>query len=91
MQLPDIINGAFEFTAALMVLNHCRVLLHDKAVAGVSILSTAFFTLWGGWNCFYYPHLGQWFSFAGGIAILVCNVVWVGLMIFFRQLAHATK
>lgn len=77
--------------SSLMVLNHCRVLLRDKAVAGVSILSTVFFTLWGGWNLFYYPHLGQWLSFYGGIAIMIANALWVLLMMKYRRHGRYTE
>lgn len=85
MNLPDIINGTFEGAGAAFILNHCRVLWHDKRVAGVSIVSTIFFAAWGGWNLFYYPHLGQWASFAGGVAIACANCLWIGLMFYYRR------
>jgi hypothetical protein len=81
---PDIINGCFEFIGALLVLNSIRVLLNDRAVAGVSVFSCCAFTTWGVWNLFYYPNLGQWFSFAGGACLCAMNFTWVGLMLFFR-------
>jgi len=65
--LPDIVNGGFELSGGLFILNHIRVLLKQKRVAGISLLSNLFFLSWGFWNLFYYPHLGQWVSFAGGI------------------------
>ena len=80
---PDLINGLFEAFAGLFVLNHCRVLLHDRAVAGVSIASVAFFTLWGIWNLWYYPNLGQLWSLAGAVFIVLANAVYVGLLIHF--------
>lgn len=70
---PDLINGAFEALAGLMVLNHCRVLMKDKAVRGVSIASVAFFTAWGVWNLHYYPALDQTASFAGGLVVVAAN------------------
>lgn len=85
MMLNDVINGAFELLAALFVLNHCRVLLRDRAVAGVSILSTVFFTLWGCWNLHYYPALNQWFSFIGGLGIVVANAFYIALLVRFRR------
>ena len=81
---PDFINGCFEFIGALLVLNSIRVLLNDRAVAGVSAFSCCAFTTWGVWNLFYYPSLGQWFSFAGGACLCAMNFTWVGLMLFFR-------
>ena len=82
---PDWINGAFEAFGSLFILNHCRAVYRDKAVAGVSIISTVFFSLWGVWNLFYYPHLGQWLSFFGGLFIVASNCVWVGLMIYYKR------
>lgn len=76
----DLINGAFETLAGLFVLNHCRVLVKDKAVAGVSILSVAFFTTWGVWNLWYYPALGQTASFLGGLVVVAANLVYVGML-----------
>lgn len=57
---PDIINGTFEALASLMVLNHCRVLLKDRTVAGVSIASTIFFTLWGSSGAWSVACLSPW-------------------------------
>lgn len=85
MFVPDLINGGFELFSSAMVLNHCRVLIRDKAVAGVSIVSNIFFTIWGGWNLYYYPHLGQWASFYGGIAIMFANILWVSLIFKYRR------
>lgn len=82
--MNDLINGAFELLAGLMVLNHCRAVLRDKAVAGVSILSVAFMSAWGFWNLYYYPSLDQWASFAGGVMIVIANVVWVFLLLKYR-------
>jgi hypothetical protein len=71
----DMVNGCFELLAGSMILNHCRVLLKDKSVAVVSIVSNIFFVAWGGWNLYYYPHLDQMWSFYGGISIMVANAI----------------
>lgn len=81
---PDLINSLFELLSGLFVLNHCRVILKEKHVAGVSIVSVFFFILWGFWNLFYYPHLGQHLSFYGGIFICFANIVWISLLIRYR-------
>lgn len=83
--LPDLLNGLFEALGGLMILNHCRVLFKDKEVKGVSILSTCFFTSWGLWNLFYYPHLDQWWSFAGGVVIVCANALWITLMLWYSD------
>jgi hypothetical protein len=85
MPIPDLINGTLELFAGLFVLNHCRHILKDKQVAGVSTVSACFFTFWGFWNLFYYPHLDQWISFAGGLFIVAANVLWVILLIRYRK------
>lgn len=82
----DLINSLFELFASLFVLNNCRVLYKQKEVKGVSIISTAFFTSWGLWNVFYYPHLGQVLSFYAGIAVLLSNLLWVGMMIYYHNI-----
>lgn len=82
---PDMINGLFEMIGGLLVLNHCRAVLRDRRVAGVSIFSVAVFTLWGFWNLYYYPFLGQWWSFAGGLVIVMANALWVALLFRYRK------
>lgn len=85
MNLPDFINGCFELFAGVFVLNHCRVLYQDKMVRGASVVSTVFFFVWGLWNLYYYPHLEQWWSFAGGILIVSANFLWVGMMFYYGR------
>jgi len=83
--LPDIINGGFEALGGVFVLNHCRVLFAVKRVAGVSILSTMFFTTWGIWNLWYYPSLNQWSSFYGGLVLVITNALYIGLLLKYRK------
>jgi len=70
--------------AGVFVLDHCRNVLKDKMVAGVSIVAVIFFTLWGFWNLYYYPHLDQWLSFYGGLFIVMANFLWVVLLIKYK-------
>lgn len=85
----DIVNGAFEAGGGLFVLNHCRALYRDKQTKGVSLLSTAVFTAWGFWNLYYYPHLGQWLSFAGGVLIVAANALWLAMALYYAADAVA--
>ena len=85
MTWADTTNGLYEVLGGLLVLNHCRAVLRDKAVAGVSIVSVALFTTWGMWNLYYYPSLGQWCSFGGGIVIMSANALWVMLLLRYRR------
>lgn len=80
MNLPDIINAGFEFGAGFAVLHHCFKLYEHKQARGVSIQAVIFFTAWGLWNLFYYPHLGQFWSFAGGIFITLVNMAYVSML-----------
>jgi len=80
MMHTDIINAIFELLAALFILNHCRVLYRDKQVKGVSVISALFFTLWGFWNLYFYPAVGQPFSFWAGAAVVTANAIYVGML-----------
>jgi len=82
--VDDLVNASFEFMASLMIINHCRVLIKDQQVKGVSVISTIFFTIWVFWNLYYYPSLGQWWSFLGGVLMVFANSLWVFLMIRYR-------
>ncbi len=83
---PDMINGLFEFIAAPFILLSIIKLHREKKVRGVSYIHVLFFTFWGFWNLFYYPHLEQWVSFFGGIAIVFVNSIWVVQMIYYTSL-----
>ena len=83
---PDFVNGAFELVGSAMLWRNVWQLHKDKLVKGVHWNATAFFTAWGYWNLYYYPHLDQWFSFAGGLSIVVANTVWLGQMMYYLEL-----
>lgn len=83
MTWPDVVNGTLEACGALFIMLNVQRLLVDKQVKGVSWIAVGFFTVWGGWNLFYYPHLGQWLSFVGGVAVVAANAVWLALLLYF--------
>lgn len=85
MDWQDTINGGFEMLAGIMILNHCRCVQRDKRVQGVSVVSTIFFALWGVWNLYYYPSLGQWYSALGGVSVVSANILWIVLMLKYRK------
>ncbi len=87
MTAPDIVNGLFEVLGGLTTALNIRALMRDKEVKGVDWRLTFFYTAWGLWNLFYYPHLGQWASFAGGVVIVAGNAVWLALVIHYRRRA----
>lgn len=84
MTLADIINSGFEATLAGMVALNIRQLTVDKVVKGTHMAGPVFVTLWGFWNCFYYPSLHQWASFATGSALALANGVWLTLALYYR-------
>ena len=85
MQAFDLINGTFEAVGSLAVFGHARAVYKDKMVRGFSLKSSAFFTSWALWNLVYYPHLDQWFSFAGGAFLTTGNVVWLALSFYYMR------
>jgi len=85
VQWPDKINGLYEAVGGFFILLHCWRLYKDKKVKGVSIVAVIFFTSWGVWNLWYYPHLNQWMSFVGGLFIVVSNSLWIWLLIRYRK------
>ena len=85
MNIPDFINGSFELLAGFFIFKHCLCVLKDKQVKGVSLLAVLFFTLWGFWNLFYYPHLDQMLSFYGGIFVVIANSIWLYLLVKYKK------
>lgn len=83
---PDIINALFEGIGGLLIWVNVYRLYKDKRVSGVSLAPTAFFTVWGLWNLYFYPTLGAWWSFLGGISIVTANTVW-----WFQMIYYTTK
>ncbi len=82
---PDLINGLFEFIGSLMIWANVARILKDKEVKGIDWRVTGFFWAWGLWNLFYYPHLDQWWSFAGGVSIVIANTVWLSLAWWYSK------
>lgn len=91
MTWQDLINATFEFGGGLAIFDHCRTLYRDKQVRGASWIATAFMTLWGWWNLYYYPHLEQWISFFGGITIVTANTLWISLMVYYIRRERVTQ
>ena len=88
---PDFINGAFEFVGAGLTWMSIRNLRRDRGYAGIYLPAIVFFMSWGLWNLFYYPHLGQWWSFAGGAFMVVTNIIWIALMWFYGPIKKAMQ
>lgn len=83
--MADIINALFELLGGAFILLSIKKLHQEKRVAGVSWIHVSFFSVWGFWNLYYYPSLGQWYSFAGGIFIVLANSIWTAQLIYYSQ------
>jgi len=84
MNLPDIINGLYESLGFFAVMASCLRLMKDKKVNGVSLITVGFFTSWGFWNSWYYPHLGQSLSGTAALGVCAANTLWCCLIIKYR-------
>ena len=81
----DAVNGTYELSGGIFLIQNCVRLYKDKEVKGISILSAAFFTSWGYWNLYYYPSLNQWVSFFGGLLIVISNTWWVIMAMYYAK------
>lgn len=85
----DLINGILEFVGAYLVSLNVRQLHRDKVLHGVRWEPMLFFTSWGFWNCYYYPSLGQWVSFAGGATLAFVNLAWMAQAVYYTYVYPA--
>lgn len=81
--MSDWINAGFELVGAVVCWLNVRQLYRDKKLQGVVWQVQGFFLSWGLWNLFYYPSLGQWASFWGGVMLVVGNGTWVVLAMWY--------
>jgi hypothetical protein len=79
--MADLANGLFELIGASLICLSIRQILRDRATRGLHWGPLAFFNAWGWWNCYFYPSLGQWWSFAGGVAMVTVNSVYLVLVV----------
>ena len=90
MLWPDFVNGAFETAGGFFICLSIRNLHRAKVVRGVSWVHVAFFSSWGYWNLFFYPHLDQWLSFWGGAFLVAANTAWLLQIAFYLHRERAT-
>lgn len=83
VNLADSLNGSFEAAGSIAVWINVRQLLKDKMIRGSRWEMMLFFTSWSAWNLYYYPHLGQWLSLAGGASLALANAVWTALAVYY--------
>lgn len=83
--MEDLINGIFELCGGFFCMFSVKKLYKDKKVFGISWIHVIFFTSWGYWNLFYYPALGQWLSFAGGVLLVLVNTIYTVMLIYYNR------
>jgi hypothetical protein len=80
----DIINCLFELVAGIVLSYNVYCLYRDKRVMGVSLLGGIFFLVYGIWSCLFYLVLGQWFSFYVGCYVVMVNLAWSWLGVYYK-------
>lgn len=73
----DAVNACFELFGGVFLWFNVWQIRRDRKLRGVHWVPTLYFSAWGFWNLFYYPSLGQWFSFVGSVSVVVANIVWL--------------
>ena len=81
----DIVTSCFESAGAALSWINVRALFRDRNVKGVWWPGTLLFLAWGFWGLFYYPLLGLRFSHGALAVRLAGQVVWVGMVIYFKR------
>lgn len=82
---PDEVNSIFEMGSAMLLTLNVTRLLKDRKVTGASIIPTAWFSIWGAWNLYYYDEHQQPRSRAAGLLVFIVNTVWVGLVVYYSR------
>jgi hypothetical protein len=84
MTFPDLANGILESLGGFFIALSCAKLYREKIVRGVSWIHVSFFSVWGVWNLYYYPHLDQWLSFFGGTLLFTMQFVWLCQIVYYN-------
>ncbi len=84
MSVPDLVNAVFELGGACLLVLNVQRIWQDRRLSGVRLAPTVWFNVWGGWNLYYYLHIGQVASWVAGMSVFVVNSAWVALAVYFR-------
>ena len=87
----DNINGLFELLSGFFILLHCAKMYKEKKIRGVSVIAAIYFVAWSYWNLYYYPHLGQWWSFGGGIFSMLVHTIWFSMIVYYLRKERQAK
>lgn len=86
MNTADFLNALFEFIGGTLTWLNVRSVYRARGYVGITLPAVIFFTSWGCWNLWFYPHLGQDWSFHAGLWMFTANIAWLGLMLVFGQI-----
>jgi len=81
----DQINAALELLGAVFLVPTLLEAFSKKLIVGVHWISPIFFTIWGLWNCFYYPTLHQYWSASAAIVMFGTNLIWLIMIIKYKE------
>lgn len=84
MSVSDAVNGTLEILGGIVNVFNIRRLNIDKQVKGISWPVVGFFTGWGFWNLYYYPHLHQMVSVIGAGTLVITNLIWLSLVFKYK-------
>jgi hypothetical protein len=87
----DHVNAVFEALGAYFTWKNAVSLYRDQEIKGVYWPAWLFFAAWGLWNLYYYPSLGQMWSFVAGIVLVAGNLAWVGMALKLWRLRRRKK
>lgn len=88
---PDLINGVFEFGISIPLAKSVLMLRKDREVKGFYWPVIVWTSMWGLWNLFYYPHLGQWASFWGGLIVVSVNLTWLAHVAWYSHVRRNSQ
>jgi len=84
MSNPDVINFYFQIITSGFILNNCRILFYAKTSQSISIVSSVYFFLISIFSLYYYTTLEQIYSTLGAIWLMLCNFIYLLLILTFR-------
>lgn len=81
---PDKVNSLFVFVGALLIWRNLYRLYIDQEIKGVSLIVSAFFSIWSVWNLYYYHSLNQPISLMANILLSLGNTSWLCFALWLK-------
>lgn len=87
--IADFIMGLIQLVSAGFMGISVWQLYKAKLVRGISAITVSFWVAWGFWDLYYFPSLGQWWAFAGAVAVTLINMLYVYLIVTYNRRERA--